>query len=177
MSQLDPGKLNDKQEQFCLEYCKDFNKTQACIRAGYESTSAFSYAIELYSQDKVRNRIREILRERRAEYPHTIERMQQEIQRLAFMDIGRIIKQLTEGGRITVESLRDLPPTVTATIKAVTSYKDGSVKLEFWDKVAALDMLAKHFGFFEEDNKQKQADGPLVYIPENGRALNSARAN
>jgi phage terminase small subunit len=56
--------LNDKQKRFVVEYCVDFNATQAAIRAGYSSESATSTASLLltYSHvyDAVQDRIREV---------------------------------------------------------------------------------------------------------------------
>jgi len=173
MSQNDLGQLTELEEQFALEYCKDFNRTQAAIRAGYSAQSAANTGTDVYERPRVRKRIIELLRERRQEYPLTIERMQTEIKRLAFADITKVIKSLEGGKGIQLEDLKALPKAVTAAIKSIEQGRYG-LRVVFHDKVAALEMLAKHFGFFEEDNKQKQENIPLVYIPDNGRGLNPA---
>jgi hypothetical protein len=40
MGRIKPGQLTDKQRKFAQEYVRDFNATQAAIRAGYSKSSA-----------------------------------------------------------------------------------------------------------------------------------------
>ena len=63
---LKPGRLNLKQEQFCLEYCKDFNATQAAIRAGYSKKTAYSIGPELLKKIEIIRRLQELLAERKS---------------------------------------------------------------------------------------------------------------
>jgi phage terminase small subunit len=49
--------LSDKQELFCREYLKDFNATQAAIRAGYSPDSARQQASRMLTYDNVSERI------------------------------------------------------------------------------------------------------------------------
>lgn len=52
--------MTPKQEKFCEEYVKDFNGTQAAIRAGYSPKTAEATASRLLRNVKVQNRIQEI---------------------------------------------------------------------------------------------------------------------
>ena len=56
----DKMKLSGKQELFCQEYSKDFNQTQAYIRAGYSEKTASSGANRMLKQDKVKIRIQQL---------------------------------------------------------------------------------------------------------------------
>ena len=49
--------LNPKQEAFCIEYLKDFNGTQAAIRAGYSAKTAEVKASQLLSIVKIQQHI------------------------------------------------------------------------------------------------------------------------
>lgn len=52
--------LTPKQAKFCLEYVKDFNATQAAIRAGYSKSGAQSHASKLLASTLVSARVREL---------------------------------------------------------------------------------------------------------------------
>lgn len=159
--------LTQKQENFCWEYCRDFTKQAAAIRAGYSEASAHVMATDLYKMEKIRNRIREILKSRRIEYDVTVERVQQEISRIAFADPTKIIKKMS-GKSIVIKKLEDIPVGLRVSIKSIQPSKEG-LKITFHDKTAALEMLCKHLGYFEMDNKQKAVAGVAVYLPDNGR--------
>jgi len=51
--------LNDRQTRFAQEYCKDFNATQAAIRAGYSEKTAGQLGHELLKNVEIAQRIEE----------------------------------------------------------------------------------------------------------------------
>jgi len=51
--------LNDRQQRFVQEYCKDFNATQAGIRAGYSEKTAGSQAHDLLKNPEIAEAIEE----------------------------------------------------------------------------------------------------------------------
>jgi len=51
--------LNDRQTRFAQEYCKDFNATQAAIRAGYSEKTAGQLGHELLKNVEIAERIEE----------------------------------------------------------------------------------------------------------------------
>lgn len=51
--------MNDRQQRFVQEYCKDFNATQAGIRAGYSAKSAGVQAHELLKNPEIAGAIEE----------------------------------------------------------------------------------------------------------------------
>lgn len=53
-------KLTKKQENFCREYIRDYNGTQAAIRAGYSPDSARSIASKLLTKDNILSRVHAI---------------------------------------------------------------------------------------------------------------------
>ena len=46
--------LNDRQYRFALEYCNDYNGTQAAIRAGYSPHTAAEQAYDLLKKPQIR---------------------------------------------------------------------------------------------------------------------------
>ena len=55
-----PKKLTKKQEEFCREYVKDHNGTQAAIRAGYSPESARQQAHRMLTKDYILSRVHAI---------------------------------------------------------------------------------------------------------------------
>ena len=53
-------KLTKKQEEFCREYVKDHNGTQAAIRAGYSPESARQQAHRMLTKDYILSRVHAI---------------------------------------------------------------------------------------------------------------------
>lgn len=58
------SELNDKQRLFCLEYIKDFNATQAAIRAGYSKKTAGQQAFDLLKKLEIQEEITKAKNER-----------------------------------------------------------------------------------------------------------------
>ena len=90
--------LTDKQQRFINEYPKDFNATQAAIRAGYSANSAGVIAHRLLKNPRV---------------AREIEKRRGEIEEKTDVQIGEIVKELRQlafGGRkaTNTERLRAL---------------------------------------------------------------------
>jgi len=58
---MNNGELKRKQAIFCREYLLDFNATQAAIRAGYSTRTAYSIGNENLKKPGIRKRIRELV--------------------------------------------------------------------------------------------------------------------
>jgi phage terminase small subunit len=57
------AELTTKQEQFCLEYLKDFNATQAAIRAGYSPKTAVVTGHENLRKPDIKKKIDQLMSE------------------------------------------------------------------------------------------------------------------
>lgn len=58
---MNDGEMTRKQSMFCREYLLDFNATQAAIRAGYSTRTAYSIGNENLRKPEIRKRIRELV--------------------------------------------------------------------------------------------------------------------
>jgi phage terminase small subunit len=56
--------LTDKQERFCQEYLIDLNATQAAIRAGYSSNTAYAIGWENLRKPEIHARVKELQKDR-----------------------------------------------------------------------------------------------------------------
>ena len=60
-------KLTEKQKRFVAEYIKDYNATQAAIRAGYSEQTAYSQGNRLLKKVEIKKAIKELQEEIRKE--------------------------------------------------------------------------------------------------------------
>lgn len=123
--------LNEKQKQFCEEYIIDLNGTQSAIRAGYSEKTANRIASELLSKLDIQKYICE-LKNKRSE---RVKYSQDELMR----DILEVKNRCMQANPVLDKE----------------GNETGIWKFDSNGANKALDMLAKHVGFYETDNKQK----------------------
>lgn len=123
--------LNEKQKQFCEEYIIDLNGTQAAIRAGYSGKTANRIASELLTKLDIQEYICE-LKNKRSE---RVKYSQDELMR----DILEVKNRCMQANPVLDKE----------------GNETGIWKFDSNGANKALDMLAKHVGFYETDNKQK----------------------
>ncbi len=136
--------LNEKQKQFCNEFIIDFNGTQAAIRAGYSKRSAKQIAFENLTKHDFQAYIKELIEDRNKRTGITQDEVVRDIievknRCMQKSPVMRFDKEIKEYTQVTDEFGRD-----------VWQFDaNGANK--------ALDMLMKHTGGYDLDNKQKQA--------------------
>ena len=123
--------INDKQKIFCEEYIIDFNATQAAIRAGYSKKTANEQAARLLANVSVQEYIKKLIDNRNKRTQIT----QDDV-------IADIIK--VKNRCMQEEAILDKDGNIT-----------GIYKFDSTGANKALDMLMKHTGGYETDNKQK----------------------
>jgi phage terminase small subunit len=157
--------MADKHKRFCEEYMIDLNGKQAAIRTGYSEDRAEVTASELLARDDVKEYL--ILLKKQASEKLQIkgERVLKEYASIAFADIRKYYNQ--DGNLIPPGELDDEAAAALAGLEVFEEFdfNKGSKKqtgltkkIKLWNKLQALDSLAKHLGLFEEDNKQKSQD-------------------
>lgn len=136
--------MNDRQKRFCEEYLIDLNATQAAIRAGYSKNTARSIANENLTKPDIQQYLKRLIENRNERTKIT----QDEV----IADIIEVKNRCMQKAPV---------------VKYDKEEKDYiQVQDEFgrdvWQFDAngankALDMLMKHTGGYDLDNKQKQA--------------------
>jgi phage terminase small subunit len=76
--------LTDKRKMFCIEYLRDFNATQAAIRAGYSESSARQIASDLLSKHDIQDQIQSLSDELNKSSKNEITKIINELQLIAF---------------------------------------------------------------------------------------------
>ena len=125
------SELEERQKIFCNEYLVDFNGTQAAIRAGYSKKTARSIASENLTKPNIQKYLKELIDSRNKRTQIT--------QDDVVADIIKVKDRCMQN-----EAVLDKEGNET-----------GIYKFDSNGANKALDMLMKHTGGYETDNKQK----------------------
>ena len=125
------SELEEKQKMFCKEYLVDFNGTQAAIRAGYSKKTANEQASRLLAKVNVQTYLKQLIEKRNKRTNIT--------QDDVVADIIKVKDRCMQN-----EAVFDKEGNET-----------GIYKFDSNGANKALDMLMKHTGGYETDNKQK----------------------
>lgn len=160
------AELNDKQKRFCEEYLIDLNATQAAIRAGYSEKTARAIGAENLTKPDIQEYLTNLRLELQDETKITPEKVLKEYAKIAFLDIRRFYN--VDGA---MKSIHDLDDESAGALAGVETYEEKPMqgvedaeqitigqtkKIKTYDKVKALDSLARHLGMFEKDNNQQK---------------------
>lgn len=154
MTEQDPDNLTDKQRAFVEEYLKDFNATQAAIRAKYSEESARQIGSENLSKPY----IAELVRQRIAETAMSADEV---LLRLAEQARGIPAKYISTKGTVKVAQLvRDGK---THLIKKISDTAQGRM-YEFYDAQSALQLIGRHHALFTDKTQSENTGEMTVHV-------------
>ena len=146
---LSGPRLNPRQLRFIEQYMISANAAEAARRAGYSPRSAQQIGINLLTKPHILAAIAREDEARAARTRITADRVLDELARIAFSDLGRILEWGPEG--VNLRGDRDLPAADRAAIAeiSVTQIKETArARIKLHDKQRALDALAKHLRLY-----------------------------
>ncbi len=172
--------LNDQQEMFCREYLKDFNATQAALRAGYSPKSVKSAQVhgsKLLLNTMVRVRLAELQKPTFKKLEVTAERIMDEVAKVAFASLGNFIKVQKDGtGYI---DLKDVTPEMFAALESyevteLPPYKEVvngeevlrevlKIKVKLSPKLDALEKLMRRHNLVKPIEVTHTHQGKIAY--------------
>ena len=165
--------LTIKQERFVQEYLLSGNATEAYKQAypvtkNWKSTSIGQQGNKSLKNPKIATRINQ-LREDMAERAQIDQdRLTREYARLAFLDFAIFFSK--EGQLLPVHEMGADARASLAGIEAIMVGAGDDInyikKIKTYDKLKALNDLAKHLGFFKEDNEQGLPE-VVLHDPQN----------
>ena len=141
--------LTPKQQLFCDEYLTDMNATRAALRAGYSSSTALSGQLML--MPKIKLYLQQCMNANAAKAQFTHDMVLRELGKIAFGNMG---SYFTDDGAI--KPLHEVSDDAKAALWSVSVSDAGSgagtgervTKFRMYNKLAALDKIAKHIGFY-----------------------------
>lgn len=164
------SKLTHRQQAFVFEYFKDYNATQAAIRAGYSAATAGSIGHELLKKPE----IRELIGQHLCDLGINADRVLAEYAALAYSDMGDYVT-IEDGGELSYKSTKSLKGK-TKLIRKIKEKRrilssgegsgdnvviDSQVEIELYDKQKALDGLAKVLKLVK-DEPEKPPEAPKI---------------
>lgn len=156
--------LNSRQERFAQEYVKDFNSTQAAVRAGYAERSAKVTASRLLTNANVQARVEELANEVTERNNITIDQVVNEYAKIAFNDPRKFFH--ADGSPKAIHELDADAAACLSGLDVEERFNEGEMvavtkKYKLIDKKGALDSLMRYFGGFS-DRVQIGADDTLT---------------
>ena len=155
--------LTPKQSLFVSEYLIDKNASRA-YKVAYPNCKndnvAKTEGSKHLAKPIIRSAVDKGLEEQQKRCEVTADKVIKEISRLAFFDPRKLfdadwrLKPLSELDDDTAAAIGGIDISKLKAVDSEASFQEVVTKLKIWDKNAALEKLAKHFGLFAEDNKQ-----------------------
>lgn len=141
-----PVLKNARHELFAQEVAKGAVLVDAYAKAGYKPKA--QNANRLIKNEPIQSRIAEIQGRGAARAAASVERIVEELEKIAFSDVTDVLE--IRGRRVIVKDTRNLPREVTGAIAGIKKTKAG-IEVRFHNKAAALDALARHKGMYREN--------------------------
>jgi phage terminase small subunit len=143
--------LTPKQRLFVREYIKDWNATQAAIRAGYSNRTAQEQSSRLLSNVMVQEAVRTAMSKCEEKIEIDAQKVLEQYVRFAFFDVRQLFDASGE-----LRPMSEWPDDAAAAVNGIDVIElDGDLagrvkKLKLVDKRAALADIGKHLGMFKE---------------------------
>lgn len=158
--------VTDKQMEFCEEYLRTLNASQAYRKVYAVGDTMKDWQVWHQARKKLNDKgVRQYINARRADARRELvidtTRVLSELSALAFTDITDVVE--VKGNKVVVNDLDDLTPEQRKSIKKIT-YKERENKygtnteliVEMHDKQRAIDTLCKHLGIIESAKNMTQ---------------------
>jgi phage terminase small subunit len=163
--------LTPKREHFCWVYVEKSNASEAYrlshdVGPGTKPETIHRNAHALLADTKVTARIAEIRAELRERNAITLDHLVEALRPIAFSDIRKVcdwgpaipLKDPVTGELVVVQDVvvrppADLDDAAAAMIAKVIRSKDGSVRVELHDKLAAVEKIAKLMGLIKDQHE------------------------
>lgn len=156
--------LNERHERFCRAYVDHLKKKQAAIDAGFSAKTSDVIASQLLRDPLIKARIVELrneMKEHVGVFDGHVIRTWTRIMMANISDFGWFdghefhLRSWDNVHNDDLHAIKKLDQDTTFTQQGEKKVK---LKIEFFNKLEAADMLARHFGMYEKDNKQRYPD-------------------
>ena len=156
--------LTKKQKRFVEEYLVDLNATQAAIRAGYSTQTAYSIGDENLKKPEIKNVIEKALAERSRRTGVNADRVILELAKIAFVNPTDVINM--DEATVRGEANREDTAAISSVKVKRIPTEDGDIverEVRTYDKIKALELLGKHLGMFTDKFKVEGAIPVVIH--------------
>jgi phage terminase small subunit len=156
--------LTKKQKRFVEEYLVDLNATQAAIRAGYSTQTAYSIGDENLKKPEIKNAIEKALAERSRRTGVNADRVILELAKIAFVNPTDVINM--DEATVRGEANREDTAAISSVKVKRIPTEDGDIverEVRTYDKIKALELLGKHLGMFTDKFKVEGAIPVVIH--------------
>lgn len=154
---LDPAfRLNEREKKFCVLVSEGATNAEATVGAGYSASDPANYALQLKRKKKIKDEILRLVAEREGYAKVDEIRVLKEFMTIVNADIADYIDD--DGFLFSPERIKELPPHKTKAIQSIKQTVDkGKVvtEVKLYDKLTALDKIAKHVNFYKDEGEEK----------------------
>lgn len=151
--------LTARQERFVQHYLALGNASEAARRAGYAASSAAGAADRLLHHPRVAAAIDAANAARAKELAIDAKRVLEEFACIAFADLRAVIDWDEDGLRVKPqEAIGRIAGPAIAEISERASGGGKLLKVKLFDKLRALELLAKHLGLFAKEARKAGPD-------------------
>ncbi|MEO6523269.1 MAG: terminase small subunit [Mucilaginibacter sp.] len=149
--------LTPKQQVFCDEYLTDMNATRAALVAGYARSVALNGQVML--MPKIQMYLKSRMEDRSAKAKFSADRVLEELGKIAF---GNMADYFDSNG--DMKAMHEIADDAKAALWSVSVGDAGSgstatggmVKFRMYNKLAALDKIAKHIGMYKPEVMKRE---------------------
>lgn len=142
--------LSDKQLAFCREYLKDFNATQAAIRAGYSQKATRQIASELLAKPDIQNQIQEFASQINEKTGNDIEKIILRLQLFAFGSLRDVADWDANGLYLKDSETLGEKAVLISEITETRNDKGTTLKVKLHDPVKCLELLGRYHKIFTD---------------------------
>ena len=162
--------MTDRDLRFADEYLVDYDCKHAALRAGYSESTARNAAAWINPKNPTKPKLRALIDRKIADLSRrtgiTAERVLKELASIAFVNIDDVVDR--QNGSFAMDVERCDLAAVSAFTKKKGKTKEN--KIEFYDKLHALELIGKHLGMFDgsstDSAKNKKENEMLESIIE-----------
>ena len=161
-------KLTAKQKRFCEEYIIDWNGTRAAIAAGYSEKTAKEQASQTLTKLNVKSYIDELQKDLQKQVGISRLMVANELKKLAFSNAADLRSgwtDLKQWDQLTDDQKATIGEVVHSEVQIGEDAVKQILKVRQYDKLKALQMLCKMFGWEEpkeEEESKAQDRQPII---------------
>lgn len=150
--------MRNKQQAFIAEYLKDFNATQAAIRAGYSAKTAYSIGQENLKKPEIAKLIEENIKERIMGAEEALLLMSSH----ARANMGEFVKFYDGIKEPYLDLQMAQEKGLLHLVKRMSYNREGRLEIELYDAQAAIrDILKIHGKFVDKMEHTGKDGGPM----------------